>query len=109
VDGIGVWGAVPLGMAFALSFCPVSAALFFGSLIPLAAQHDSPVLLPTVYGIGTGLPAVGVALLIALGVKRLGHVLDRVQVFERSARRVTGVVFILVGVFEVLRGVFGVL
>ncbi|MGB5296121.1 MAG: aromatic aminobenezylarsenical efflux permease ArsG family transporter [Thermoanaerobaculia bacterium] len=109
VDGIGIWGAVPLGMAFAMSFCPVSAALFFGSLIPLAAQHDSPVLLSSVYGIGTGLPAAGVALLIALGVKRLGHVLERVQVFERSARRVTGVVFILVGVFEVLRGIFGVL
>ena len=34
----GVWGAVPLGMVFALAFCPVSAALFFGSLIPLATS-----------------------------------------------------------------------
>ena len=32
----GLGGAVALGALFALSFCPVSAALFFGSLVPLA-------------------------------------------------------------------------
>lgn len=109
VDGVGIWGAAPLGLAFALSFCPVSAALFFGTLIPLAAKHGSPVLLPAVYGIGTGLPAAGIALMLALGVKRLGQVLERVQAFERLARRATGALFILVGVYEVLRGIFGVL
>lgn len=109
VDRIGIWGAVPLGAAFALSFCPVSAALFFGTLIPLAAQHDSPVLLPTVYGIGTGLPAAGVALMAALGIKRLGRFLDRLQALERLARGGTGLLFILVGLYEVLRSVFGVL
>ncbi len=35
IGTMGIWGAVPLGMLFALSFCPISAALFFGSLIPL--------------------------------------------------------------------------
>ncbi|MDD5766266.1 MAG: sulfite exporter TauE/SafE family protein, partial [Candidatus Marinimicrobia bacterium] len=32
----GMPGAFLLGVIFALAFCPVSAALFFGSLIPLA-------------------------------------------------------------------------
>ena len=108
VDGVGIWGAAPLGLVFALSFCPVSAALFFGSLIPLAVQHNSPVLLPTIYGIGTGLPVAGIALMIAFGAKQLGELLERVQAFERLARRATGVLFILVGIFEVLRGIFGV-
>ena len=39
----GLGGAVVLGALFALSFCPVSAALFFGSLIPLAMTSGSSV------------------------------------------------------------------
>ena len=37
----GMWGAGALGMLFALSFCPTSAALFFGSLIPLSIKWKS--------------------------------------------------------------------
>ncbi|HQN97588.1 MAG TPA: sulfite exporter TauE/SafE family protein, partial [Thermoanaerobaculales bacterium] len=36
VDRAGLWGAGLLGIVFALAFCPVSAGLFFGGLIPLA-------------------------------------------------------------------------
>ena len=30
----GYWGAFLMGIIFALSFCPTSAALFFGALLP---------------------------------------------------------------------------
>jgi len=53
----GAPGAFLLGFIFALAFCPVSAALFFGSLIPLALQHPAGALLPIVYGIGTACPS----------------------------------------------------
>ena len=55
-DRWGVLGALLLGVVFALSFCPVSAALFFGSLLTIAVKAKSGILLPAVYGIGTGLP-----------------------------------------------------
>jgi len=103
IDRAGIWGALPLGALLALAFCPVSAALFFGSLVPLAIQKSSPVLLPAVYGIGTGLPVVVFAVLIALGVGWMGAALDRVQAFERWARLATGLVFIGVGIYETLR------
>ena len=103
VDRSGVWGAGLLGILFALSFCPVSAGLFFGSLVPLAADQRSPLLLPAVFGVGTALPVAGFAVLLAGGVGWLGKALDRVQIFERWARRVTGVVFIVVGIYETLR------
>ena len=38
----GVPGAFVMGVLFALAFCPVSAALFFGSLIPLASAGPPP-------------------------------------------------------------------
>jgi len=103
VDRAGVWGAGILGLVFALAFCPVSAGLFFGGLVPLAVERSSPLLLPVVYGIGTALPVIIFAALLAAGARRLGAALDRVQVFERWARRVTAVVFIGVGVYETLR------
>jgi threonine/homoserine/homoserine lactone efflux protein len=43
------------------------------------------------------------AALLAVGAGWLGRALDRVQVFERWARRVTAVVFIGVGIYETLR------
>ncbi len=106
VDRAGIWGAGLLGVLFALSFCPVSAGLFFGSLVPLAVDQGSPVALPALFGVGTALPVAAFALLAAAGAGWLGRALDRVQVFERWARRVTAVVFIVVGVYETLRSTF---
>jgi len=103
VDRAGVWGAGILGVVFALAFCPVSAGLFFGGLVPLAVERSSPLILPLVYGIGTALPVIVFAALLALGAGWLGRALDRVQAFEVWARRVTAVVFIGVGVYETLR------
>ena len=103
VDRAGIWGAGLLGIVFALSFCPVSAGLFFGSLVPLAVDQKSPLLLPFVYGVGTALPVAVFAVLLATGAGWLGAALDRVQVFELWARRVTAIVFIVVGIYETLR------
>ena len=46
LKALGYAGALLLGLLFALSFCPVSAGLFFGSLIPLSLQQGAPVALP---------------------------------------------------------------
>jgi cytochrome c-type biogenesis protein len=102
VDRWGVWGAGLMGLLFALSFCPVSAALFFGSLIPIAVEHQSSVLMPTVYGIGTALPVVAFALIIALSARLVGRLFNSLTLFEKWARRITGVVFLAVGLYYVL-------
>ncbi|MBI5115028.1 sulfite exporter TauE/SafE family protein, partial [Candidatus Poribacteria bacterium] len=94
IEGMGIVGAALLGIFFALSFCPVSAALFFGSLIPLAVSSGSAALLPSVYGIGTAVPVALFAVLIASGVHSVGKVFDRVTAFESWARRITGAVFV---------------
>jgi cytochrome c-type biogenesis protein len=107
-DRWGVLGALLLGVVFALSFCPVSATLFFGSLLTIAVKARSGILLPAVYGIGTGLPVLVFAILIAAGARSLAKVFDKVTVFERWARRVTGVVFLGIGIYYTLVYVFRV-
>ena len=95
----GLVGALPLGSVLALAFCPVSAGLFFGGLIPLALQHHSPFWLPAVYGLGTGLPVVVFALLVTAGVAWVGTAFNRLRTVERAARYVTAVIVIAVGLY----------
>ncbi len=109
VDRMGVWGGALLGLLFALSFCPTSAALFFGSLLPLAVQQHSSIVLPAVYGIATGLPVFLFALLIALGANRVGTAFNLITHFETWARRITGLIFILVGIYYTLINIFGIM
>jgi cytochrome c biogenesis protein CcdA len=51
-------GAFLLGAGLALAFCPVSAALFFGGLLPLVLSANDWLLLPIAYGIGTAIPVL---------------------------------------------------
>ena len=95
----GALGAFLLGFIFALAFCPVSAALFFGSLIPLALNHKIGAVLPFIYGIGTGLPVLVFSVAIALGLTSLSRWFRRITRFEYYTRKITGAVFIIVGLY----------
>lgn len=107
IDSMGIWGALLLGVLFALSFCPVSAALFFGSLIPIAVRNESGIILPSLYGIATGLPVVAFAVLIAFGAQKVSHAYNRLVGFEKWARRITGIIFVGIGVYYCLTKIFG--
>ncbi|MFC1608435.1 aromatic aminobenezylarsenical efflux permease ArsG family transporter [Candidatus Latescibacterota bacterium] len=111
VDRSGLLGAGFLGILFSLSFCPVSAALFFGALIPVMMRGEtslmSGLLLPSLYGIGTGLPVLVFAFIVAFSMHAAGKVFARLQFFEKYARRITGVIFIVIGLYMSLKYIFG--
>jgi cytochrome c biogenesis protein CcdA len=106
VDAWGIWGAGLLGIVFALSFCPVSAALFFGSLIPLSIKYGSSIIMPSVYGIGTAVPVIVFAILIALSAQSVGKAFNRLTQVEWWARRLTGGIFLAVGIHYCLKYIF---
>jgi cytochrome c-type biogenesis protein len=103
----GIWGSGILGIIFALAFCPLSAALFFGSLIPLAVDGKSAILMPSLYGLGTALPVVAFAFVMAFGVKSIGRIFDRLTQIEKWARTLTAFVFIGVGLYLLLKSLIG--
>ncbi|WP_176014468.1 hypothetical protein [Victivallis sp. Marseille-Q1083] len=76
-----------------------SAALFFGSLLPLAIKFNSGLLLPAIYGTATGLPVLFFAFLLAFGVNQLGRTYHRLAMFELWAQRITGIIFLLIGLY----------
>lgn len=95
----GFLGSFLLGILFALSFCPFSAVLFFGMLIPLALSAQDPIGVPLVFGIATGLPVIIFAALLSTGVGRCGAMMNKVQTLEKIFRRVVAVVFIIIGAY----------
>jgi len=97
----GLKGAFVLGVLFALAFCPISAALFFGSLIPLALNSKIGIILPFFYGIGTGLPVMIFAVAIALGISSASRWFHKMTTLEKYARKITGVIFMLVGAYYI--------
>lgn len=101
-ERVGDWGLVSsflLGILFALAFCPYSAILFFGMLIPIALDSGGGVVLPAIYGLGTGIPVMIFAIALSLGVSEMGKHVARIQKFEKYFRWLAGVVFIGVGIY----------
>ena len=108
MDRTGIWGAGILGVLFALSFCPASAAIFFGSTIPLAFQLNSSIIIPLFYGIATGLPVMILGGVLAASAERASRIFNRVALFQKWAGRITGILFILIGIYFTLIHIFGI-
>ncbi len=130
IDTMGVWGALPLGVLFAVSFCPTSAAWFFGLIalimgskgeaitgllarigisLPGASLPGGALVLPLIYGIGTALPVLLVAFLLAYSAKSVGRTYNVLSKVEWWARQVTGWIFVLAGIYFSLQYVFEVI
>lgn len=102
----GFFGSFLLGILFALSFCPFSAVLFFGMLIPLALSALDPIGVPLMFGIATGLPVIIFAALLATGVGRCGTIMNKMQAAEKWFRRIVAGVFIIIGAYYTINTYF---
>ncbi|MBC8006218.1 MAG: sulfite exporter TauE/SafE family protein [Verrucomicrobia bacterium] len=103
------WGtldAIFLGMVFALAFCPYSGVLYFGMLVPMTVASASGLYLPLVFAIATGIPVILFAWVLAFSISSIGGVYNRIRHFEKWFRRVVAVLFILVGIYYIIRMFF---
>ena len=95
----GFFGVLLLGIVFALAFCPYSGVLYFGMLIPMTVSSASGLYLPLIFALGTGLPVIIFAWIIAFTVGGVGNVYNKIKIFEIWFRRVVAVIFIAVGIY----------
>ena len=94
-------GAFLLGAVFALAFCPYTAVLFFGILVPMALKTTAGVTIPAVFAIGTGLPVLLFAVLLSAGVTRVSVWVNKVTAVERVMRKIVALTFIGAGIYLV--------
>lgn len=95
----GLLGSFLLGVVFALAFCPYSGALFFAMLIPMTLAASAGLALPVVFSIGTGLPVIFFAFVIAFSLEKLGRYFKAIQKVEKVMRIVAGLTFLLTGLY----------
>ncbi|MBU7016692.1 MAG: sulfite exporter TauE/SafE family protein [Theionarchaea archaeon] len=98
---MGLLGALFLGVLFGLAFCPYSAALFFGMLIPLAVGVSEGYFLPIFFGLGVNVPILVFTGMISFGMGRARSVMQKVAHTWTVISGVLGAVLISIGVFYV--------
>jgi cytochrome c-type biogenesis protein len=107
IADLGVIGSGLLGFLFALAFCPVSAALFFGSLLPIAVQQESTWLLPAVFGVGSALPVLVFGILLTVARQTATRAFGRLQQCDRWLLPATGWLLVAVGIYLIIRQWWG--
>lgn len=95
----GGWGALLIGILFALAFCPTSGVFYFGMLIPLSATTNAGYLLPAVFAVATALPVLLIAWILAFSAQQLGNVYGKIQALQKWLNRIVGFMFILIGIY----------
>lgn len=100
------WGyadAILLGLILALAFCPYSGVLYFGMLIPLSLSSSSGLLLPLIFAVATAVPVIIVAWLIAYMISRVSSFYNRLKAFELWFRRFAAALFVITGLYYIIR------
>ena len=105
--------ALWLGILTAVSPCPLVTNIAAISLIGHHAGRKDHVLLagaalPGVFGVGTALPVLAFALLLAFASQSVGKAFDPISHIEKWVRLVTGTVLILAGLYYCLTPICGV-
>lgn len=101
----GYLGSFFLGLLFALAFCPYSAVVFFGVLIPLILRSQSGLLLAPFFALGTGIPVLIFSYIIAFSFSKLSRIFNKLSQVEKVIRKIVAIIFILVGIYY-LRFIF---
>lgn len=99
----GWFGELALGFLFALSFCPVAAALFFGSLIPLALGSGSIAAPVVVYGVGTAAPVAGFSLLMIFSARAASNLAGGIARLQPWILKATGGLLLIAGLYLTAR------
>jgi cytochrome c biogenesis protein CcdA len=112
-DRFGKWSALPLGIMFALAFCPTTAATFLAMLAWTAERMTASeslfplLILPMFFGLGTSLPILLFSGLLATQRQWLDRTFQKITGIERPARLITGAVFIIAGLWLTIQRIVG--
>jgi cytochrome c biogenesis protein CcdA len=96
---LGLTGDFLLGLVFAMSFCPVSAALFFGSLIPLTLASANVVFPVVFYGIGSAAPVALFALVMIFSTRLASRLVGGVTRLQPRILQATGSLLLVAGLY----------
>lgn len=95
----GGWGALLLGVLFAMAFCPTSGVFYFGMLIPMSVTANAGWLLPVLFAVATAVPVLAVAWILAFSVERIGEFYGKLRAVQKWLNIIVGVLFTATGIY----------
>lgn len=95
----GSWGALMIGILFALAFCPTSGVFYFGMLIPMSATSAAGYILPVIFAVATAIPVLAVAWILAFSVQQISSFYGTMQKVQKWMNIAVGVIFIIIGIY----------
>jgi cytochrome c-type biogenesis protein len=95
------FGSFMLGFSFSLAFCPTMFILFFVTLMPIVLSSSYGFILPSIFAFGTALPLM-LFIFIIWYLGGGGLLLKKGRKLGASIQRVSGVLIILLGIFDSL-------
>jgi cytochrome c-type biogenesis protein len=93
----GYLGSFSLGVTLSLAFCPHSAALFFGILIPLTIKSAVGLILPPLFAIGASLPIIILAFALSYNTEKIDIIFNKMEKLEQPLRYVAAIIFLIAG------------
>jgi cytochrome c-type biogenesis protein len=90
-----------LGSLLALSFCPSTASIFFGIMVPFSLKHEAPIVFPLVYSAGAVLPLVAISVLARRGLSGLLP-----KFWLKLLPQIAGSILIVIGIYITLRQLY---
>ena len=90
----GPSGALVLGLMLAFAFCPESAVIYFGLMMPLAITHSMGVLAPLAFAIASVMPIILIAALMSKAEQRVKAFTRKFSHFQQMLNAIIGIAFI---------------
>lgn len=92
----GPMGALILGITLAFAFCPESAVLYFGALLPLSITSNIGILYPLIFAIGAAIPVLLIAYLLHKTSQKAYELTKRLEFVQQWLNILLGIGFIIV-------------
>ena len=106
VKQFGFWKSFLLGIMLAFAFCPYSATIYFGIVIPSSFSAENGYLVPILFSVGASIPVLLLAWLFAFSWDTARKTLDKFQHYELWFRRILAILFIISGILFILEYYF---
>jgi cytochrome c biogenesis protein CcdA len=104
LDRVGhVPGAFLLGAILALAFCPVSAGIFFGSVVPLAVASTPSWSVTIPYGVATALPVFVLVVAAGYGTHMVARTFNATQKITPWLHRISAAGMVVAGIWLLVR------
>ena len=98
----GPSGALVLGLMLAFAFCPESAVIYFGMMMPLAVTNTLGALAPLAFAIASVIPVLLMAHLMTKANKQAKAFALRFKHFQQIVNAIVGTAFIVAAIILIV-------